>query len=202
MDEKFKNILNTTITLFDNFGIRSVSMDDICYDMGISKKTLYQFVDSKEDLVRHLLEYKSSLVDELFEEALDQNLNAIDTLLEFSKKLGKLLKDLKANPAIEFDLKKYYTEIYTAHCAKRNKKLIGYVIQNIKQGIKEGLYREKLDPELVANLYFKKMEDISDPDFFPGGKFSYKKIYKVMIENHIRGIANQKGIEYLEKRTK
>ena len=202
MDEKLKQILNTTIGLFDKFGIRSVSMDDICNEMGISKKTLYRYVDSKEDLVEHLLDYKSAMVDQIWCEVAELNLNAIETLLVISKNLGNLFKSLKANPSVEFDLKKYYNEIYTSHCNKRNQQIIKNISDNISQGISEGLYRKELSQELIANLFIKKIEDISDPGFFPDGKFSFKKIHKVMIESHIRGIANQKGIKYFENRTK
>jgi len=202
MDEKLRQILNITIGLFDKFGIRSVSMDDICSEMGISKKTLYRYVNSKEDLVDHLLDYKSEMVDQICRQAEELNLNAIETLLVISNNLGNLFKNLKANPSVEFDLKKYYSKIYNSHCDKRNQQIIKNITDNVSQGIKEGLYRKELNKELIANLFIKKIEDISDPGFFPDGKFSFRKIHKVMIESHIRGIANQNGIEYFENRTK
>jgi hypothetical protein len=76
--------------------------------------------------------------------------------------------------------------------------MIKYIKENIKQGIREGLYRAELQPELIANLYVKKMENILDPDFFPEGKFSFKKVFNMMFESHIRGIANDEGIKYFE----
>ena len=57
MDEKFENILRKTGEMFLKFGIRSVSMDDICRELGISKKTLYQYVENKKELIKNTLEF-------------------------------------------------------------------------------------------------------------------------------------------------
>ncbi len=198
MDENLVKVLNKSILLFNRYGIRSISMDDICRNMGISKKTLYRFVHSKSDLVEQMLDYQFSLVYDLFQNVLKDKLNAIDTLLVFSKHLGKLLKENKTNPSLEYDLRKYYPAIYHTHSERRDKLMIKYIKENIRQGIGEGLYRSDLEPELVANLYIKKLEDILDPDFFPEGKFSFRKVFNMMFENHIRGIANEEGIKYFE----
>ena len=56
-DSKFKAILDKTVELFYEFGIRNLNMDDISRSLGISKKTLYQYVKSKEDLIEKLFLY-------------------------------------------------------------------------------------------------------------------------------------------------
>jgi AcrR family transcriptional regulator len=173
-------------------------MDDICREIAISKKTLYQYVDNKATLVEKMLEYQGAEVGTLFLNIRSQGLNAIDTLLEFSKSLGLLLKEFKANPALEFDLMKYYPDIYKDHSDRRNQVMSKYIRENIRQGIREGLYRNDLNPDLITGLYIKKMEDIMDPDFFPEGKYSYRLVFRTMFENHIRGIANEEGIRYFE----
>lgn len=199
MEERYHNILKTTILLFNKYGIKSVSMDDICAEMGISKKTLYQFVNSKTDLVEDILNYKIDAIMEIFENSRKKDLNAIDILIDFSKGLGKFLKEAKAQPAADYDLKKYYSVPYDQHKKKRDEQVLKHVCSNIKQGMEEGVYRQDLNPEVIAKLYIKKMEDVAEPEFWSGGKYSFKKIYKIMIDNHIRGIANQEGLKYFEK---
>ena len=49
--------LKRTEELFLRYGIKSITMDDVARELGISKKTLYQFVDNKNDLVCKVLEY-------------------------------------------------------------------------------------------------------------------------------------------------
>jgi AcrR family transcriptional regulator len=198
MDEKFQHILQQSIRMFNRYGIRSISMDDICHELAISKKTLYQFVNNKSELVEHMLAFQGQAVETLFLQVKSLNLNSIDTLLEFSKGLGQLLREFKTNPALEFDLMKYYPDIYKKHIDSRNKAMSKHIKENLRQGIKEELYRNDLNPDLIAGMYIKKMEDILDPDFFPEGKYSYKLIFKTMFVNHIRGISNENGIAYFE----
>ncbi|MBM3404469.1 MAG: TetR/AcrR family transcriptional regulator [Bacteroidetes bacterium] len=197
MEVKLKKIIDGAVRLFKKYGIRSVSMDDICQELGMSKKTLYQFVRNKPDLIDKVLENQTSLIFAIIDEILTSKLNAIDVLLEASKQIGSQLKD--ANPVTEFDLNKYYPELYRIYLEKRNRRIFNYLKENIGQGIREGLYRADLDVDLTASLYIKKMEGISDPDFCQMTGHSYAKIFQVMFDNHIRGISNDNGIYYYEK---
>ena len=66
--------------------------------------------------------------------------------------------------------------------------------------IKEGYYRSDLNSEVVAHLYFEKIEDLYKPDILEQENFTFEDLFKVMFENHIRGISNKSGIKYFEKR--
>ncbi|MBI5217796.1 MAG: TetR/AcrR family transcriptional regulator [Bacteroidia bacterium] len=200
MDEKLENIINVSAMLFMKYGIRSISMDDIAREMGMSKKTLYLHVDNKTDLVKKILDY--DLCRHFSEKGCctAKGLNAIDILLEVSKEISKNFHDF--NPSVNYDLQKYYPELYHDFIKKKRDALFIDIRKNIEQGIAEGIYRNDLNVDLIARLYLKKLEDIHDPDFMPTNQFTFKNIFEVMFESHIRGIANKKGISYLEKQKK
>ena len=61
------------------------------------------------------------------------------------------------------------------------------------------MYRGDLSIELVARLYIRRLIDLHNPEFFPADKFSFQTLFDVMFDNFIRGIANERGIEYYEK---
>ena len=198
MDERFKKILTESAKLFQKCGIRSVSMDDICREMGISKKTMYQYVESKADLIAKILEYGH----EQHEKAMDyknkhDNLNAIDILLEVSKHVCEDMQ--RFNPSITFDLQKFYPEIFKTMLDKKKAYIFEKIKCNIERGIAEEIYRPDLDVELVAQLYVQRLVDFHNPEFVASGNLSFEKVFRVMFENHIRGISNAKGIEYFEK---
>jgi len=199
MANKFEDILEKTSRIFQTYGIKSVSMDDICKELKISKKTLYQYVDNKTDLLKNTIDHQFYQDNVKIKHVLNQNYNAIDTLIEISKLIHEDLKDLKPN-VIMFDLKKYYPETLENLIDKKRRIFYDYIKNNLNQGISEGLYREDLNIDLITRLYIRKMEDMHDPEGFLNGDYDFEKIFEVMFDNHIRGIANEKGIRYYEER--
>ena len=196
-DNKHQSILVNAFKIFIENGIRNISMDDLCRNMGISKKTLYKYVENKSDLLQRITDYIYSEIKKAIDELDKTELNAIDILLEMSKVPGKLFSHI--NPIISFEMRKYYPQIYERSQSRRKELIIESVRKNIDQGIKEGLYRQDLNKEIVAQLYFKNIEDFHTTLGDTMKKHPSEKIFEVMFENHIRGIANENGIEYFEK---
>lgn len=200
MDDKLIDILERVREQFYRYGVRSVSMDDICRDLGLSKKKLYQFVHSKTELVEKLLELERQNFEVIFSTHNFEGVNAIDILLIVSRNLGDRFRDI--SPSMTFDLKKYYPEIYHKHVDERIEFIYNKIQINLQKGISQGMYRDDLSIELVARLYIRRLIDLHNPEFFPADKFSFQTLFDVMFDNFIRGIANQNGIDYYEKQKK
>ncbi len=199
MDEKLDHILSESLRLFKKNGIRSVTMDDIAKELGISKKTIYQHFANKTELLEKVLNHmlvKESTVCVSEEE---QKLNAIDVLLAVSRNVSKQMKDL--NPINAFELQKYYPALFREFVNKKRDHVFLQVKQNFAQGISEGIYRNDLDIDLVARLYIQKLVDVHDQEFLASVNFGFEKVFQVMFDNHIRGIANAEGLAYYEKQT-
>ena len=197
MDHKLKGILEVAAELFKKFGIRSISMDEIAAELGMSKKTIYQYVENKTDLVEKVLQYythnSNACIDEIA-----ANMNAIDVLMHVSETVSEDISN--SNPVMLFDLQKYYPLQHKQFVSKKKEHVYEKIRENILQGIKEGIYRDGLDVELVAKLYVEKLLGVHDPEFLSSMKFSQQEIFKVMFENHIRGIANASGLAYFERK--
>ena len=200
MDKRLEEIIYKSAELFRQFGVRSVSMDDISREMGISKKTLYQHVKNKNELVEKILDFSFEREQKFFNEKSKPEVNAIDALLEVSIFISDQIKLF--TPAVAFDLKKYYPEIFKGHMEKSQKYAFEAVHSNLVNGIKQGLYRKEINPEVVATLYVNKIEDLHNPEFYSEKEFTFELVFETMFENHIRGIANDKGLAYFEKRRK
>ena len=196
--EKTENdILERVRELFFKYGVRSISMDDICRDLGVSKKTLYLHFRSKHDLVMRLLELERQSFEIIFDTYNFEGVNAIDILLTVSKEVGDKFWDV--SPSMTFDLKKYYPEVYNKHVEERIDFIFQKIKINLEKGINQGVYRDDLSIELVARLYIRRLMDLHNPEFFPADKFSFQTLFDVMFDNFIRGIANPKGMEYYDK---
>lgn len=197
-DDKFPEILSQVKGLFLEYGLRSLSMDDISRKLAISKKTLYQYVDSKEDLISKIFEHSHCETEEFYCRLRPHNLNAIDILLEASKYVSKEM--LRFNPVITFDLMKYYPALYNNFIDMKRDLIHRKIKDNILQGINEGIYRENLNAELISQIYVNNLVSMHQADFLAKSNLTFAMVFEVMFENHIRAIANRKGLDYFESK--
>jgi AcrR family transcriptional regulator len=197
-DPKMLEILERTIELFSEFGIRNLNMDDISRSLGISKKTLYQYVKSKEDLIEKLFQFDDFRMDAEFAKIGAENLNAIEVLIRVS--LIVFREMAKFDPKIKFELQKYYEPIFNQFIVRKQNHIFFLISKNIEKGIAEGLYRGDLNIELVSGLYVRNLVLMHNKDYCIVEKVTYLQVFEVMFENHIRAISNADGIAYFEKR--
>lgn len=197
-DPRLCAILDGTINLFYEFGIRNLNMDDISRQLKISKKTLYQYAKSKEDLIEKLFYYDDMKFEKRISEISLDKLNAIDILIQVSLLVSEQMG--KFDPKLKFEMKKYYESVFHNFMVKKQAHIFEQISQNLKQGISEGLYRDNLNTELVAGLYVRNLVDMHNKDFCIVENITFDQIFEAMFENHIRAISTNEGIEYFEKR--
>lgn len=197
-DPKFIELMDKIVAMFFEFGIRNLNMDDISRNLKISKKTLYQYFKSKEDLVEKLFEYDELKWDKEFSKVDLKANNAIEILLIASLMVFKEMQQL--DPKIKFELKKYYEPVFTKFFVRKQNHIYTQISQNLRKGIEEGLYRNDVNIELMAGLYVKYLVDSHNQDFCFAENVTFEQIFEVMFESHIRAIATPEGIAYFEKR--
>jgi AcrR family transcriptional regulator len=197
-DPKFTAILEKTVELFYEFGIRNLNMDDISRSLGISKKTLYQYVKSKEDLIEKLFYYDEMKWTNNFLKIKFKELNAIEILFEVSRMVHEQMG--KLNPKLKFELHKYYEPTFNQIMQRKQNQIFEHMSLNIEKGIREGLYRSDLNVELMAGLYVRNLIDMHNKDFCIIENITFDQLFTAMFEHHIRAIATPEGIAYFEKR--
>lgn len=200
MIDDLKNILLKVRELYMKYGIKSITMDDIATELAISKKTLYQFVTDKDDLVGKFIDNEIALRQDQLFKCFQIGFNAIEELFEISFFMNQLLKD--QNPATEHDLKKYYPHHFQRMVETRRERMYNYILLNLKKGKGEGLYRKELDEEIIAKLYLSRSENIHFNEIFTIEEITSVKLFTELLTYHIRGIATEKGIIVLEKKIK
>ncbi len=197
-DQKLISILDRIVELFYEFGIRNLNMDDISRQLGISKKTLYQYFKSKEDLIEKLFYYDEIKWNEKISEIKLLNLNAIDILIQVSLVVSEEISKLDAK--LKFELKKYYEPIFSQFMVKKQNHIFQHISKNIQKGISEGLYRGDVNVDLAAGLYVRNLVDMHNKDFCFGENITFDQVFEAMFENHIRAISTPEGLAYFEKR--
>lgn len=190
-----ETITYTATELFLNQGFKSVTMDDIANELAMSKKTLYQHYSNKETIV-------AVVVDKLFENICSvidgicaRKQNPIEEVYEIKKQVMHHLKDEASAPMHQ--LQKYYPKIYTSLKARQFHYMQECVVDNIKRGLEEGLFRDNIDVDFVSRIYFNGVTGIKDQQLFPSTMFSPKDLFESFLEYHLRGIVTPKGRKIL-----
>jgi len=193
MNTENKELLRTVLTLFTKYGIKSVTMDDIAREMGISKKTLYTFVSDKNDLVEkvidfqckeHLLWMKSLNLD---------SLPALQEIVEVSKMINKMIGEF--NPSFHYDLSKYYSSIYKKMMKINRDSMAKSMLHNLKKGKKEGFYRPEINEELIVRMHISNVENLAEIEFYNTQEWSPEEIQRELFSYHMHAMLNSKGLE-------
>ena len=190
-------IIQKAAELFISLGFKSVTMDEIAGSLGISKKTIYLHFNNKTELIR---ETTYSIFNEItcgIDHIQSQQFNPIQELFEVKKFAMQLLKNEKSSP--QYQLQKYYPELFDELKEKQFEKMQECTLQNLKRGVSLGLYRDNLDQEFVARIYFLGISGIKNDHLFPTDKFTKTQLMDNYLEYHLRGIVTEKGLKTLYK---
>lgn len=196
MEDMQRNIVQKSAELFLQFGIRSVSIDNVCSELRISKKTFYNYFSQKEDLIEAVLIYQEETIFHKLKKLLNAN-TAIDSLIIIVKEIKKAIEG--KSPAFYYDLKKYYTNLYVKYEDGRLEQVNQWFISNLKQGIKEGYYRDDMDIELVALYHTIGMGSSLSKIQEKTQGYSKKRLMEFYIDMMMHFIANEKGLKYFKE---
>jgi TetR/AcrR family transcriptional regulator, cholesterol catabolism regulator len=197
MNEELQNILHKVRLLFMKYGIKSITMDDVAREIGISKKTLYQYVENKNDLLNKVLDMELEESECNIEKVDNSGINAIEALFIVLKFLNMITKEYSSSAI--YDLKKYYPDLYNKMNRLRREKIYNRVIKNLNKGIEEGFYRKDINEQLIAKIQVERMENAIDSDYLSIEELSTPDIFLEIFKYHIRGIATEKGLKELDK---
>lgn len=197
MEDRKLFILQNVGKLYQKFGIRGVTMDDVAREFGISKKTLYQYFRDKEDLVNQVIDYYLS--DPVFNLDKSGQGNSIDRIFALRNHIKTILNHFNNN--LECDLKKQYPKMYKKVHQFKRQRIYNDTKKNIQDGIEAGLYRPELEPELIAKLQVGRVLFTMNPDneIFEETEVASIHLFDKVIDYHMHAICTQKGLEYYRK---
>lgn len=190
-----KEVLSTAEQLFLRYGLKSVSMYDIATEAGISKKTLYQFVSSKEELVDQIVDNHICCEMNLMDELKGSSVNAIDEMLAIAAAVTETLKHM--SPGLMYDLRKYYRKTWDKINTLHRGHIYQVVFTNLVTGQQEGMYRPDFDPTVVAQLYVIKAMSLIDEELFPSSQYNKVELVNTHLNYHLAGILSDQGRHYL-----
>ena len=190
-----QKIIDRAQEMFFTYGIKSVTMDEIASELGISKKTLYKHVANKEDLLLKCTDRFIEQDREMMKQIVEASSDAVEEIILIARYIIQLLKKMK--PTMMFDMKKYYRSCFRKVDDFHRQDIYQAIMENLQRGIAEGLYREDLNVEVIAKLYVGNSMIMSDETLFPVQSISRASLFEESMKYHIHGIAAAKGLQRL-----
>lgn len=179
--------------LFMKFGIKSVTMDDISKEAGVSKKTIYSMVANKAQLIDFVVERYMLSERRAIEEIVSNSHDALDEMIKITEHVIFFLRNFK--PSLTYDLKKYYKASWDKVENTHYSFIRDTINSNIKRGKKEMIYREVVKEEIIAQMYLQLSNSLVNDDLFPIQSFTKVELFENFIDYHMHGILTENGLK-------
>jgi len=195
--EPRERILVKAEELFLKYGIRSVSMDDIANNLGMSKKTLYQSYVDKDELVIAVVD---SHVTDMEGDCLACTTEAKDAVHEIFIMMERIMGEFaNMNPMVLHDMEKFHFKAYQRFREHKEKFLAEVIRKNMEWGIQDELYRPDIDVDVLCKFRLESMMIPFNVTAFPPGKYSLARTSAIIIEHFVYGLATVKGHKLIQK---
>jgi len=191
------NIVEKANSLFRTFGIRGVTVDDICRECGISKKTIYNYYSDKQSLANEAIKYHYNNLYKEIKSIINLTGNSIETFFKISSHFRETLND--TTPLFVHDLKKFHPDLYKNHQDYKEKLFEKSIQKVLKKGKEEGLVRDDINDKIVSKLRIEMIEIGFNQDVFPLIKYDYRDIQLISFDLFLRGVVTSDGLKMYEK---
>jgi len=179
------------------YGIRAVTMDMLATKMGISKRTIYEVFNDKDEILKGVLKWMSQRQHELITRYLDESENVIEAIF----KMVDLMTDhfRKMSPAFQLDMKRLHRTILDNPEELHDLPYYSSNSDILIRGIKEGVFRDDIDIEITNKCMFEVARMSSDNEVFPPDDFLNKDVIRNFYINYLRGISTPKGLDLINR---
>ena len=189
-------ILNKARELMFQTGVKHVTMDDLANQLGISKKTIYQYFKDKDALVSSVVEF------ELANHALicNQSTQAADNAVHEIFLLMSVIQEMfnRMNPLALFEIEKYYPLAFEKIKNHKDDYIFSMISANLEKGISEGLYRKDVDVTILSKYRLETSLIPFNIHIFHPSKFDMLKVNLQIIEHFVYGVATLEGHKLMD----
>lgn len=195
MSDQRNHIIKTAGELFFRLGIRSVSIDDICRELGMSKKTFYVYFASKDELIEQMLQANVEHMEQKMRTTMETS-DFSGIVQKFTNWITTEKEDVRKVPQLVYDLKKYYPQQYNAFQRQSFEIQQQYVEQFIERGISAGLVRANINKDYTSHLFAKIYTDaLRDFELIESKGHNLLQFSRVASDILMRGILSEEGMK-------
>jgi AcrR family transcriptional regulator len=190
-----ERIIKKATEMFFRYGVKSVTMDDISRELGISKKTLYLHFADKDELVYQMFSCEMENDECQWNDLQVAYPNVIERLLKENELMRDSFKDM--NPSLLHDIKRFHPRTWASFEQHKKGFLLEQAKLTLQEGIKEEYFRADIQIDILAVLRIEQIVLGFSPHLFPANT-SILDIQLIFMDHFIRGILTKKGLEIYE----
>ena len=202
--EPAEKILLGAQELFFKYGIKSITMDDIAKHLSMSKKTIYQYFADKDELVEAVIADKIKYNQDCCIKDKSQAKDAVHEVFLAIEMMQDMFQNM--NPSVIYDMEKFHPKAYNIFRQHKYNFLYKVLKQNIERGIKEELYRQDMNIDVIVKARLEGMMLAFNQQLFPQNKYSLVYVETQLTEHFLFGLASPKGykliLKYQQERAK
>ncbi len=192
-----EQIIEKFIELFRRYGVKNITMDELCSQLGISKKTLYKHFPSKKELLKESARYFTKTRIRKIRNLVEQAPDGVEALF---KVVLFILQEVKqVNPALLYEIQKYYPEAHKVFEENFDAPLQKIMEKIIRQGKKEGFFRENINEEIVSHIYIVSKQAILEIKYNLLAKFELSDIIREYLYLFVSGVSTEKGLKRIKE---
>ena len=179
------------------YGIRSVSMDDIAGALGMSKKTIYHYFADKDELIEAIIADKIKFNQDSCLQDSTEAKDAVHEVFLAIEMMQEMLGNM--NPTVIYDMEKFHPKAFAHFTHHKYNFLYKILKDNIERGIREDLYREDIEVDIIVKARLENMMLAFNQQVFPKNKYNLVQVETNLTEHFLFGLASQKGYKLILK---
>ena len=189
--ETRKRILEIATEQFARFGVRTVTMEDLARQVGISKKTIYQEFEDKKDLVKAVFAAILEEDQRKLSHILEQKDGVIEHLVQTSRMMRDRLTSI--NPLVIMEVQKYFPEAWKLFESFKDQTIQKDLVNVLELGKKLGYFREEIDSRILAKVRLNQITTAFDAKNFSDPEYNVLEEQLVIMDHFLHGIFTDKG---------
>jgi AcrR family transcriptional regulator len=178
-------------------GLRQVTMDDLAHQLGISKKTIYQYYKDKDDLVKAVVNLELKEHEMTCKDCKSKAENAIHEMFLLMENMKAMTQTMNPNSMME--LEKHFSNAFDMIKNHKDEFLFSLIKQNLMKGIEEGCYRKDLDIDIISKFRLETVFIPFNLHLFPLNKFNSLEVHTQLMEHFVYGLMTIKGHELMDR---
>jgi AcrR family transcriptional regulator len=188
-------IVRVAMNEFKLRGVRDVKMDDIANALSISKRTLYEVFDNKEELLICGIKLDEERRKEMMTSfVVKNNPGVMDVILKFYHAQMEAISSI--NPVFFSDISKYdrvRAYLQELHTGRQESAL-----EFFRRGVGEGYFRADVDYVIVSRMSNATINYVMESQMYK--EYDLKYIFRNIVLVFLRGFCTLKGQEIIDKK--